>query len=441
MADGMKFIDLFAGLGGFHIGLSDLGHECVFACESDAGLQEVYWRNFGIRPHGDIRLLKSDEVPDHDILCAGFPCQPFSKAGEQLGLACTRDGDLFDNLIRILRKRRPRFAILENVANLEKHDAGETYFGMRTDLESLGYTVDERVLSPHSFGIPQVRNRLFIVCSQTGLDDFRWPIGNDREPTIFDVLDDDPVSFKSVPENYQRCLDVWQEFLDLFPQGESLPSFPIWTMEFGADYPYMETTPTQLTTRKLTKFRGTHGISLRDLPPSSRMDAIPSYARTKNFPPWKQQFIRQNRELYARHRYWIDKWLPKLLEFPSSLQKLEWNCKGEPRDISKHIVQFRASGVRIKRSSTAPALIAMTTTQVPIIPSRGRYMTVRECSRLQGLGNLTYLPDAPTRAYRALGNAVNADLVRAIAASLLGQRRRAALGRVKWERPRLVLSR
>lgn len=417
----LRFADMFAGLGGFHVGLTRLGHRCVFACESDERLRDLYQLNFGLQPHFDIRKLRSDRIPEHDILCAGFPCQPFSKAGEQLGLACTKDGDLFRHLLRVIKYHRPKFLLLENVANLARHCQGKTYKRMREKLERLGYEVDQRVLSPHRFGIPQLRDRLFIVACIDGLRDFQWVTGNGRKPSIFDVLDDNPIQAKLLPDHYQRCLAAWQQFLDLFPSSEGLPSYPIWSMEFGADYPFESTTPAQLSTRALARYRGSHGRPLRELSPEQRLIGLPSYAQQKEFPPWKQQFIRQNREFYARHRKWISKWMSHILEFPPSLQKLEWNCKGERRQLSDHILQFRASGVRVKRSTTAPALIAMTTTQVPIIAGQERYMTVHECSRLQGMGNLKHLPEADTRAYRALGNAVNADLVEIIAESLLGK--------------------
>src|SRR5688572_8279588 len=120
----MRFIDLFAGLGGFHVAMQRLGHTCVFASELDPELRRVYETNFGIEPADDIRKVKLRDVPQHDALCAGFPCQPFSKAGDQQGLDCPKWGDLFDYVLKIIRYRKPRYFILENVPNLKRHGNG-----------------------------------------------------------------------------------------------------------------------------------------------------------------------------------------------------------------------------------------------------------------------------------------------------------------------------
>jgi DNA (cytosine-5)-methyltransferase 1 len=191
-------------------------------------------------------------------------------------------------------------------------------------------------------------------------------------------------------------------------------------MEFGATYPFESTTPFALGTQRLARYRGSHGIELRHLRPSRRFEALPSHARVQEavFPAWKVKFIRQNREYYRRNRRWIDPWIPKIIQFPSSYQKLEWNCKGEPRIIRKYMLQFRASGVRVKRANTAPSLVAMNTTQVPIVGWEQRYMTPRECSRLQSLDGLDKLPESLRSCYRALGNAVNVRIVEMIAGSL-----------------------
>lgn len=419
----VKFIDLFAGLGGFHIALTRLGHTCEFACELDEHLQEIYEKNFSVRPKGDIRSIAATQVPEHDILCAGFPCQPFSKAGLQRGFNCPLFGDLFDNIIRILRHRKPQYFLLENVPHLAKHDGGQTWRDMEKRLKDLGYKVRCELLSPHQFGIPQIRERMFIVGSRAPLTDFEWPekVGG-AMPSIITALEENPADARKVSPQFERCLVTWQEFLDRFPSDQSLPSWPIWTMEFGADYPYEDVTPASLTERQLCQYRGSHGNVLGDLNPDERRSGLPSYARKeRKFPAWKINFIRNNRKLYADNKAWIDKWLPKLLEFPASLQKFEWNCKDEKRNLWELMIQFRASGVRVKRPTSAPSLISMTTTQVPIVGWERRHLTARECASLQSLREIKNLPEIPSRAFAALGNAVNADLVELVAERLVGR--------------------
>lgn len=419
-----RFIDLFAGLGGFHVALERMGGQCVFAAEIDEGLQVLYETNFGLEPQGDLTKISPDAIPSHDVLCAGFPCQPFSKAGEQLGFECTKQGRLFFDVAAILDAKRPRHFILENVPNLLKHDAGRTFDHIIEVLTGLGYFVSSHRLSPHQFGIPQIRERLYIVGSLDGLDEFTWPDASNKETSIRRVLEHQPPDARKLSKQVETCLTVWDDFLSRSGKLSELPSFPIWSMEFGATYPFETTTPFAVVARQgitgLRKYAGSHGVDLAEVAAAERWLQLPSHARTEQmeFPKWKKDFIRQNRAFYAENRRWIDPWLPKILPFPSSLQKFEWNAKGGERSIWKYVLQFRASGVRVKRPTTAPSLIAMTDTQVPIIGWERRYMTPRECARLQSIEHLQ-LPATNSRAFAALGNAVNAEVVGAIAQRLV----------------------
>jgi len=410
----MKFVDLFAGLGGFHLAAKQLGGKCVFACEIKPKLRENYKANFGIEPTGDIKKIDPKDVPPHDLLCAGFPCQPFSKAGEQMGWNDAVRGTVFDNIAGILRHRQPKFVILENVAHFVKHDEGNTYAKVKRALEEIGYQVKSHQLSPHNFGVPQIRERMYMVGQLGGLNGFEWPKSatNGDGLSIRDVLDENPSDAVGLSEQVIECLETWQEFLQAFPKGEQLPSFPIWSMEFKASYPYKQDSLYDIGLAKLRKSKGCFGKTLNTWYRKDIIERVPNYARYEKgvFPRWKQTFIKQNRALYRKHKKWINPWMPKIKKFPPSLQKFEWNCKGEERDIWKYVIQFRASGVRVKRPTTSPSLVAMTTTQVPIIAWEKRYMTVRECARLQSMDDLKYLPEGGF-AMKALGNAVNVKVV------------------------------
>ncbi len=419
----MRFVDLFAGLGGFHLALQQLGHECVFACELDSSLRDIYTENFGFAPEGDIRHVQLAAIPRHEVLCAGFPCQPFSKAGEQSGFDCPTWGDLFDHVVAILKHHGPEFVLLENVPNLMKHDEGKTWAKMVRLLKAAGYESDARILSPHQFGVPQIRERVYIVARRGGLQGFAWPERQVHPALHVDsVLGKNPADAKPLTKQVVDCLEMWQRFIRRYPKGQHLPTFPIWAMEFGADYPYEDVAPAAMEPAELRKYRGAYGKPLRDVPDDQLAAALPPYARAdrKKFPDWKIDFVRKNRTLYEENRKWIDGWKDELLGFPPSLQKLEWNCKGGERDIWKYVIQFRASGVRVKKPTTAPSLIAMTVTQVPIIAWEKRYMTPRECAELQSMGSLKALPAASTAAYRALGNAINVRVMGLIAEALVG---------------------
>ena len=418
----MKFIDLFAGLGGFHLALSELGHECVFASEIDNGLRETYKRNFGIYPEGDIQLVDEKDIPEHDILCAGFPCQPFSKAGGQKGLKDRKRGGLFHDIIRIVKYHKPKYIILENVPHIRHHNHGKTWLKMERLLMKEGYSVYLTDLSPHQFGIPQIRFRTYIVASLNGLDGFSLPVNfnKTKKTSVRAVLETNPKKPWLVPQRVIECLNVWQEFLDSTPKDTKIP-LPLWTMEFGANYPYKRTTPHLLSSKKLRMYKGSFGKRIPNVRKKHAMLYLPSHARRtdRHFPEWKIEIIKKNRDFYKQNKDWLDLWIQKIQNFPPSYQKLEWNCSVEQRKIYSYIIQMRPSGVRVKRLDTAPTLVAMNMTQIPIIPWESRYMTLTECKRLQSMNSLKYLPERRTKAYKALGNAVNVEVVKTVAKSLL----------------------
>ena len=163
----LKYIDLFCGLGAFHTAFNtNPRFKCVFACDIDEGAREIYKANYGIDVHGDIRTINCETLPQFDILCAGFPCQPFSIAGNGEGFKDTEKGNLFYDILTIIDAKKPRMCILENVKNLKNHDGGNTYKTIETELTKRGYLVTAQVLNSADYGSPQARQRIFIVATR-----------------------------------------------------------------------------------------------------------------------------------------------------------------------------------------------------------------------------------------------------------------------------------
>lgn len=427
----MRYVDLFAGLGGFHLALDELGHECVFASEIDKDLRELYRMNFGMSCSGDINLVDPRDIPPHDILCAGFPCQPFSKAGRQEGLDHPKLGKLYLQILKVIKVHKPSYVLLENVPNLKNHGNGRSWAIIKKMLEEEGYNVDIKEISPHQYGIPQIRYRVYIVASLKPLEDISKRLKLGRRPKKIDlksVLLTLPQDYRPVPKELMEKIDAWQEFLDLIPKGESFP-LPLWGMEFGATYPFEDTTPFIMSLEELRSYRGSFGhkiIAASDK--SEALSMLPSYARTpqERFPEWKVKYIRNSRDFFLKHKDLLSQWSKKIEKFNSSCQKFEWNCHeknplDEDRELSNYVVQLRPSGIRVKRPSTSPALVAMNMTQVPIIMWEKRYISPSECKRLQSMDKLKYLPNSWAKAYSSLGNAVNVAVARRVALAVVGR--------------------
>jgi DNA (cytosine-5)-methyltransferase 1 len=218
-----KFIDLFAGIGGFHYALSSFGSKCVFVSEWDKYAAETYYKNFNIIPNGDITAIQENNIPPHDILCGGFPCQAFSVSGKQKGFDDTR-GTLFFDIARIVNHHKPKVLFLENVKNLAKHDDGKTLKVIIKTLEELEYTVFTKVLNSSNFGLPQNRQRVYIVAFNNKLNSskFEFPSGTLDPVCLENILEVNPLNAKIIERNDIKIYKNYTSVKSLFGDIELL---------------------------------------------------------------------------------------------------------------------------------------------------------------------------------------------------------------------------
>ena len=396
-----SFVDLFAGIGGFHAALSDLGGECVFASELDPKAARVYHQNWGLDPLRDITEDANDDVmrvPACDVLTAGFPCQPFSKSGAQRGMDETR-GTLYWNILKVLQAHHPSMVLLENVRNLAGPRHRHEWQIIIETLREEGYVVSDApaVFSPHLLppdrgGTPQVRERVFICATHLGRAaatmrpeppvDYR-PVGG-WNPQDWSLKDDLPLenldssAIGTLTESETLWLKAWNDFVEMMwevREGRRLPGFPLWADSW---------------------------VSPREL-------RVPS-----GTPKWKVDFLRKNADFYSEHKEPIDEWLRKWNvysdTFPASRRKLEWQA-GDTPTLWDALIHLRPSGIRAKRPTYVPALVAMT--QTTIIGSERRRLSVREGARLQGLPDSFDFGEQPDSvSFRQLGNGVPVGAVR-----------------------------
>lgn len=200
----MNFIDLFAGIGGFRLALESLGAQCVFSSEIDKFARQTYAANFGYEPSGDITKIAAQDIPKHDILCAGFPCQPFSIAGKRLGFQDPRGG-MFGEILRIIDHHQTPILFLENVKGLKSHNKGETFNIIVQALRDRGYTVHTNILNAKHFGVPQNRERLFFVAFKPDRP-FIWPVAPMIPTRVGDILDNADQKYYLTDKqiNYQK---------------------------------------------------------------------------------------------------------------------------------------------------------------------------------------------------------------------------------------------
>lgn len=396
-----RYIDLFAGIGGFAAAMEAFGGQHIYSVEIDKDAAEIYRQNWKRSPLGDITLDANEtrvNVGAHDVLAAGFPCQPFSKSGAQRGMDETR-GTLYFNILQIIEKHHPTVVLLENVRNLAgPRHVHEMEIIVRT-LREAGYRVSDQpsVFSPHLLprnmgGRPQIRERVFITATYNpkniGAENSVEPVALPKPVSGWNpqkwALDTDlPLDHSSVvagcslsPQE-KLWIDAWDEWVQMYyevSEGKNPPGFPIWADDW-------------VTTQ-----------DLHILPDT---------------PKWKANFQVKNAEMYTKHKKAFDKWAKKwgvhTDKFPPSRRKLEWQAQDTAR-LWDCVMHFRPSGIRAKKATYLPALVAIT--QTSIIGPWKRRLSPREAARLQGLPDgFSFEGQKDSATYKQLGNGVNVGVV------------------------------
>lgn len=367
----MKFIDLFCGIGGFHQVLRELGCECVMACDIDKDCREIYKLNYNIEPINDITKIDETKIPDFDILTAGFPCQPFSNGGKKKTFEDKR-GLLFDEIIRIAKYKKPKFMFLENVKHILKVSNGKVFEYIKKNIEEIGYILQIFNLSPHNYGIPQQRERIFFICIRN--DIYTSPIKlfyHNKNLKIDDIIDNNYDNNKyKINNEIKEVLDIWNEIIKKIEVNEKIS--PV--------------------------------ILINDYYRNYSKDEF------ELLPKWKKEYMTKNKSLIEKYKDLFDEWYNKhkhLLLKKEIYGKLEWQTgvikKNE--DIYNHFIQFRQSGIRIKMNKYFPTLVAIV--QIPIYGKLKRYITPRECAKLQSFPDNFILHNNDKIAYKQLGNSVN----------------------------------
>jgi DNA (cytosine-5)-methyltransferase 1 len=386
----LTFIDLFCGIGGFHQALKKLGAKCILACDIDKDCRQVYFENYGIKPVEDVTKIIPEELPDFDILTGGFPCQAFSNGGKKKCFEDSR-GLLFDEIIRIAKVKKPKFMFLENVKHILKVSDGEVINYIKEKIDSIGYNLTLFQLSPHNYGIPQQRERIYFVCVNRELivpnvTNSTIVLNPTIDPKTIDFakfINSENVSSKYyINSSILETLEAWDEIIKQMAPGEKL-------------------TPTLMIN-----------------------DAFINYSEEQLnlFPAWKRDYIKKNRPLVEKYETILRPWYEKykvLLKRREIYGKLEWQTGPVKKNesIFNHLIQIRQSGIRVKKCNYFPTLVAIS--QIPIYGKEKRYITPRECARLQSFPEDFKLAVDDKKSYKQLGNSVNVENVYNVISSTL----------------------
>jgi len=385
-----NFIDLFCGIGGFHQAMKNIGGKCVFASDIDAKCREVYEKNYGIAPDGDITEVNVADIPSFDVLCAGFPCQPFSKAGFQKGFDDIR-GNLFYNICEIVQHHKPKYLILENVRNLASHDGGNTWNVIYKCIDELGYYTYKTptILNVLHFNIPQNRERVVIMCKRKDLGDLPELPSIPKNPKtkltrfIADITVSDEIEKKKykISGKMKAVETVWNEFVKTVTINNiDMPKFPIWTDWWDNEF--------------------------------KENDSF-----YKKYTSW----IDKNRQFYADNQDILEPWLMKSRDnehWLGAVRKFEWqagNTKSPEDTLKNYLWSSRGSGIRVKQCDYIPTLVAMA--MIPVYGPESRKLTPRELLRCQSFPD-SFVYDEKS-IYKQVGNAVNVTMIERCARFLM----------------------
>ena len=374
----MNYIDLFCGIGGFHQALDKLNCKCILACDKDKACRDNYKLNYDIDPHPDVCKINPEEITENiDIICGGFPCQAFSNAGKKKMFEDDR-GLLFDEIMRIAKVKKPKFMFLENVKHILKVGEKKVIEYIKQKIDDYGYHLQIFKISPHEYGVPQQRERVYFVCIRKDIynrsDIILPPKVNDLKFKDFldKKADIDPKYF--INGDTLKCLEAWEEMIKIFPEGEKIS--PV--------------------------------IMINEHYNNHTQEQFDNYA------DWRKGYITANKPLINKYKSQWDVWYKKhkeILQKREIYGKLEWQAgKIKKNDsIFDYFIQIRQSGIRVKRAEYFPTLVAIS--QIPIYGKEKRYITPRECARLQSFPNNFKIANEDKHSYKQFGNAVNVDNV------------------------------
>lgn len=402
-----RFIDLFAGIGGFHQAMRYLGGECVMAAEINKECVKTYNLNFKTlekKVRGNVNGIAPDSIASFDMMCAGFPCQPFSKAGAQKGFSDKKSGNLFYKILEILDGHpEVKFIILENVRNLA--DNSENWDIITSELKKRNFyiTKEPLILSPSDFGIPQIRERVYIL-------GIRKDIRNESILTNGYVHIDD----LNLDKHFKKCKmgDAWTILEDNVDDSYIISN----EQELMINAWDALRINTNITVIGFPLWLDSFGIGIED---DEDVFALQGYA---DMPTWKQSFLRHNRQFYVKHKDYIDTWVDEydMLGRSKLYKKFEWNCGTDVTDMHNCLIQIRQSGIRAKRPTFYPSLVAIANT--PIIWDREknhfRKLTPREAANLQSFRADYKFRGTDATIYRQLGNSVNVRILKILGKSL-----------------------